>query len=230
MIGNCKVLAVTLARGGSERILRKNIHPICGVPLIEYTIREARKSKYIDLYCVSTEDREIRELCVDVGVAVVDRPVYLAGSNVTSSESLIHAVESVGGDYVYVVELMATNPLKTASDIDGVLDVLHNGEFDSVVSVVRVVDYHPSRLKYIEDGVMKDFWPEKLESRRQDLLPHAYVRNGSIYAMKKSFLLSERVRYNKETRPFEMDCERSVNIDEPMDLIVAEVMVSGRGL
>ena len=56
MIGNKKILAITLARGGSKSVPRKNIKEICGKPLIAYTIEEALKSSYIDDFIVSTDD------------------------------------------------------------------------------------------------------------------------------------------------------------------------------
>ena len=56
-----KVLAITLARGGSKEIKKKNIKNLNGKPLIWYTIKEALKSKLIDRYIVSTDDKEIED-------------------------------------------------------------------------------------------------------------------------------------------------------------------------
>ena len=47
MYKNKKILAVTLARGGSKGVKLKNIKKINDKPLIWYTIKEAQKSKYI---------------------------------------------------------------------------------------------------------------------------------------------------------------------------------------
>ena len=96
---------------------------------------------------------------------------------------------------------------------------------DSVVSVVRVWDSHPSRVKYIEDDKLVDFWPEEPESRRQDLTPPAYLRNGSIYATTVESFLKTINRLGKDTRPYIMPEERTVNIDRMMDMRVAEVMI-----
>ena len=54
-----RVLGVTAARGGSKGVPRKNIRQINGIPLIAYTIREAKKSRLISRYIVSTDDDEI---------------------------------------------------------------------------------------------------------------------------------------------------------------------------
>ena len=59
MIGNKSVLAITLARGGSKSVYKKNIANLNGMPLLKYTTNEVKKSKYIDQYFVSTDDDDI---------------------------------------------------------------------------------------------------------------------------------------------------------------------------
>lgn len=226
MINNKKVLAITLARGGSKKIPKKNIVPINGKPLIQYTFDSVRPSKYIDTYAVSTDDMEIRDFAIDSGVNVIDRPADLSQDTSTSADALIHAVNLAGQGYDYIVEVMATNPLKIADDIDGVIQMLDERRSHSVVSVVRIYDHHPSRIKYLSpNGQMNDFYPEIPESRRQDLAPAAYVRNGSIYAMTKDFLLSHRARYDKQSLAYIMPEERTINIDEPIDLLLAQLIL-----
>ena len=222
MIDGKTVVAVTLARGGSKGIPKKNITSINGRPLIDYTFEQARKSKYIDHYCVSTDDKEIVSICRKHNVKVIDRPSELASDTAKSSDALLHAVSYC--PYDYVVELMATNPFKIAEDIDGCIEKLHDRKADSVVAVKRIYDQHPSRVKYLdENDVMQDFYPEEIESRRQDLRPKAYIRNGSIYAMTRDFLIKEKVRYNKNSLAYVMPDKRTVNIDEPEDLELAEI-------
>ena len=180
MINGKSILAITLARGGSKGIPKKNITDINGKPLLQYTIDEVKKSKYIDYYVVSTDDIEIEEVCRDLDVTYFQRkPV----EDTQPSAEALYEVQRVMNKYDYIIEIMATNPLKTVEDINGVIEKLDETNADSVVSVVRIWDNHPSRVKYIENDRLIDFYPEVPESRRQDLIPPAYVRNGSIYAM-----------------------------------------------
>lgn len=235
MIGDKRVLAITLARGGSKSIKNKNIKPINGVPLIGYTFNEVVKSNYIDRYILSTDSLEIAKYAnlrnVDVPFL---RPPELAEDTSTSSDALIHAVkylEDSGDKYDYIVELMATNPLKEVIDIDSCIEILHENEsvVNYVVACHQIYDHHPSRVKYLEDGILRDFYPEVPESRRQDLFPNAYVRSGSIYAMKRDKLLSNCARYDKEsTKAYILPSNRVVNIDEPIDLLVAEKILESR--
>ena len=65
-----KILAITLARGGSKSVKNKNIRHLGGVPLIAHTIRETKKSKFITDYIVSTDSSEIAETAKEYGANV----------------------------------------------------------------------------------------------------------------------------------------------------------------
>ena len=69
-IENKRVLAITLARGGSKGVKKKNIKKIAGKPLIDYTLSEAKKSIFVDRYIVSTDDQEIKDYCLSKKVDV----------------------------------------------------------------------------------------------------------------------------------------------------------------
>ena len=47
-----RVLAITLARGGSKGIPQKNLIDLCGKPLLQYTIDLAKDCEFIDRYTV----------------------------------------------------------------------------------------------------------------------------------------------------------------------------------
>ena len=222
MINGKKVMGLTLARGGSKRVPRKNVIDVNGKPLIQYTIDEVKKSKYIDHYIVSTDDEDIKLVCRELEQTYFDRSP--AEDTQKSSDGLLEVLNSMDKPD-YIVEIMCTNPLKSVEDIDGVIKKLDIMGVDSVCSVVRVWDYHPSRVKFIEGNKMKDVYPEVLESRRQDLTPPAYIRNGSIYAMTWEQINVKGSRYDKDTVPYIMPDERTINIDEPIDLELARILL-----
>ena len=70
MIENKKILAITLARGGSKSVKNKNIKKILGKPLIYYTIKEVVKSKYVDDYIVSTDSKKIAQVAKKYGAKI----------------------------------------------------------------------------------------------------------------------------------------------------------------
>lgn len=230
MINGKKVLAITLARGGSKKIKKKNITKINGKPLLLYTVEQVAKSKYIDNYIVSTDDLEIADICIKFDVPYFWRSEENATDRSKSSDALIEVVKEIGGDYDYIAEIMCTNPLKIVEDIDGCIEKIENTNADSVVAVNRIWDNHPSRVKYIEDDLLKDFYPETPESRRQDLSPPAYIRSGSVYITTRVNLLKYKIRLSGVIRPYEMPEDRVINIDDTMDLKFAEFIMNKRGM
>lgn len=234
MITNKNVLAITLARGGSKSIYKKNIAILKDNPLISYTINAALGSKYIDDYIVSTDDKEIAEVAISLGAEVpFMRPKNLSDDMASSADALIHAVNAYEDikkkKYDYIVELMCTNPFKSPQMIDDIISILDsNDEADAVITVERLLDHHPARIKKIENGYMSDFCvEEELESRRQDLKPEAYIRNGNIYALKRDLLMTNRARYGTDfCMPYYREEIPSANIDEPSDFYKAESLLN----
>jgi CMP-N-acetylneuraminic acid synthetase len=226
------ILGLTLARGGSKSVIKKNIKPIAGIPLIGYTISEALKSNLLSRYIVSTDDKEIQKVAIQCGAdAPFLRPSIYSTDEASSVSAMQHAVKWVekqdGIKYDYVIELMCTNPMKTVEDIDSSIEKLIKTQADSVIAIHQLEDHHPARIKKIVEDKIIDFCvPEIPESRRQDLKPKAYIRSGSIYALKRDYLMQEGKRYGSDnSRPYILPPERAVNIDTELDFMVAELMI-----
>ena len=234
MISNKNVLAITLARGGSKSIYKKNIALLKNKPLISYTINAALDSEYIDEYIISTDDKEIADVAENLGATIPFlRPENLSSDTASSADALIHAVnayeEITKKKYDYIIELMCTNPFKSGEMIDDIISTLdRNEKADAVITVERLLDHHPARIKKIEDGYIRDFCvEEELESRRQDLKPEAYIRNGNIYALRRDLLMIQKARYGTNfCVPYYKEDIPSANIDEPSDFYKAESLLN----
>ena len=228
-----KILGVIPARGGSKSISKKNIVNVNGHPLIAYTIAEAVNSKYLTNIVTSSDDDEIRAISEQYGCeAPFKRPKELSSDIAKSVECDLHATKFMEDKYQikydFIVELMCTNPLKTVHDIDNVIDLHIATNADSVIGVVKLEDHHPLRIKKIENGFIRDFTDELKEtpeSRRQDLKPDAYIRNGSIYSMRRDMLELGIRHGSSNSLAYIMPIERTVNIDEERDLLIAKVLL-----
>lgn len=222
------ILGITLARGGSKGIKDKNLVKIKGKPLIYYTIKEAKKTKEITNYIVSTDSSKIKKVAEKYKVKVPFlRPKKFSQDSSSSASALKHALieceKIFNKKFDYVVELMATNPLKKASDIKNIIKILLKNKSDSVIAVNQLFDHHPARIKKIVKGKLYDFAiKEKLESRRQDLKPNAYVRSGSIYAMSRRYVMNEKRYFSGKSLAYILPLERTINIDDKDDLIIAK--------
>jgi CMP-N,N'-diacetyllegionaminic acid synthase len=231
-----KILGLTLARGGSKSIPRKNIKSIAGLPLIGHTISEALKSKLLTRYLISTDDEEIQQISINLGAeSPFIRPDVFSTDTASSVAALQHAVkwveEQEGVVYDYIVELMCTNPLKTKEDIDLAITKIIETGADSVIAVHLLEDHHPARIKKIINDRIADFCIEEIpESRRQDLKPDAFIRSGSIYVLKRDHLMKDNRRYGSvNSRPYILPAERAVNVDTEIDFLVAEFILKNRG-
>jgi CMP-N,N'-diacetyllegionaminic acid synthase len=232
MTKKIRILGLTLARGGSKSVPNKNIKIINGLPLIAYTINEALKSKYLTDYIVSTDDPKIADISKKYGAAVpFIRPAKYATDEASSASAIQHAVLKMEAyndcKYDYVVELMATNPLKNVEDIDTCIELLMNSGCDSVIAMHRLEDHHPARIKKLVDGYIRDFCiAEPNEARRQDLEPKAYIRSGSIYALTRGHIMLDGMRYGSEnSRPYILPDQRVANIDNMDDFYLTEYKI-----
>ncbi len=231
-----KVLGVTLARGGSKGIPKKNIKMIAGLPLMVHTIEAALRSDVFDHYIVSTDCEDIASMAVEYGAHVpFMRPAKLSGDKVWSRDALKHAVLEAEKHYKckydYVMELPAVAPLRDENHIKDafIRMVKANPHVDSVTSVTPIVDKHPKRMKRItEEGWLIDLaeFPEGEGSRRQDL-EQLYIRNGAIFMMTRNCIVEKFSRHGDICLSYIMPNNVSVNIDTMIDFKLAEVLLNG---
>jgi CMP-N-acetylneuraminic acid synthetase len=220
------ILGITMARGGSVTVPRKNIRPILGRPLIEYTIEEALKSRVLTNYVVSSDDTETLNISTKCGADVVRTPKEIAdGSHMM--ETLLHAIESAedkwGIEYEIMADIRCTNPLKNVGDIDGAINTLIATGAECVAGTSP--SQHPSRIKTIEYDEkkiprLKDVWPEP-SAYRQELVPEAFIRNGSIYVATVAHIRSGKYFIGVDVVPWLMPKMRSINIDDWIDFWAA---------
>lgn len=226
-----RVLGITAARGGSKGVPGKNIRLLHGVPMLAYTIREAKKSKKITRYVVSTDDDGIASVAREYGAEVQLRPERLAQDDtpmIDVIQYVIRQCEAEEGElYDAVADLRCTNPLKVVSDIDGAIEKLELTGADGVIGVNKLDDHHPARIKRVFQDRLIDFaWPEPKASLRQELQPDAFIRNGSMYIIIREALMNGvLIQGSDNLRPYYMPLERSINVDNELDLLLVEAIL-----
>lgn len=219
MINGRKVLALIPARGGSKGVPGKNILPICGKPLIHWTIEAARASRYIDRLILSSDDDKIMAIASACGCEVPFRRNPLLANDTSSSiDVVLDAIEHVPG-FDIVVLLQPTSPLRSTADIDGVLEHLELSGAPACVTV-RAAEEHPYWTFYTnEQGCLAHYTapPTGVPMRRQDL-PNAWCLNGAVYAAKIDSFLNSRSFLTAQTVSYQMPIARSLDIDTPADV------------
>ncbi|MDM4767511.1 acylneuraminate cytidylyltransferase family protein [Pelomonas sp. SE-A7] len=219
MIAGRSVLALITARGGSKGVPGKNILPIGGKPLIQWTIDAARASRYIDRLILSSDDDAIMAAAAAGGCEVpFRREAALADDTASSIDVVIDALQRVPGHDI-VVLLQPTSPLRSTADIDGTLERLVESQAPSCVSV-RAAEEHPYwTFRTGSDGRLARYAepPAGLPTRRQDL-PEAWCLNGAVYAAQVDRFLADRSFLTAQTVGYPMPAERSLDIDTPADV------------
>lgn len=228
MINNKKILAIIPARSGSKGIIGKNIINLKGKPLIYHSINSGLNSKYINRVVVSTDCDKIATIAREFGADVPFlRPKELATDTSKTIDALIHCIEELkklGEEYDYVVLLQPTQPLRRYWHIDEAIElIIKNGE-DSLVSVSKVKE-HPILMRTInEKGYVNNLLNVSSTKRRQDF-EYFYKVNGAIYINKINENLNNDTSLNDNKLAYIMDKKYDIDIDEIMDLYIAEKMM-----
>ena len=223
-------LGLIPARGGSKRVPRKNLVPIAGRPLLAWTIDAALAAHRLDRVILSTDDEEIAALGRDCGADVpFMRPAQLADDSASGQDVIVHALQTLaerGERFDYVVVLQPTSPLRSHQDIDDAIALLLNKDADAVVSVCQT-DHPPEWSNTLPDDLsMRDFYRPGIRGTRSQDLPTSYRLNGAIYIYDCERLLRhEGDAMDEDTFAYIMPRLRSIDIDEPIDLEIAELLL-----
>lgn len=202
------ILGVTPARGGSKGIPRKNIRPLCGKPLIAWTIEAARASRLLDRYVVSTEDDEIATVARQCGAEVLQRPPELATDETDTVPVLQHVLRQIPADTL--VLLQATSPIRDPQLIDRCIQQFREAQADSLATGFI--------CNYVEYG--------KNDLRRQDISGFFYD-DGNVYVMDAA-LVMQGDRYGTRIERVLLDREQNIEIDDDFDLWIAEQVLMRR--
>ena len=223
------MLAIIPARSGSKGVPKKNIKELAGAPLISYTIKAAKKSEFITRVIVSTDSEEIADVARKYGAEVPFlRPAELATDDSKAIDVYLYTIERLNLENDEQINeflvLLPTSPLRNYMDIDQAIKIFKKKNADSVISVTET-EYPPQWIKRIsEKGVLEDYFQGMNNLNRQEY-EKTYIPNGAIYIFKYNVLKKEYNYYTDKTYPYIMPNIRSIDIDTPLDFMIAEYLI-----
>ncbi len=212
------VLFLVPARGGSRRIPGKNLRTVSGIPLVGWAVRTARlAADPDDVVVCSTDDAAIATAARAWGGAVLARPAELATAQATSVDVAIHALDQLGPERFRVLVLVQpTSPLTEPADLRAAVAAFDAGDGRSVVSVTAS---HPGSF-HLDDSLAPVEGPEATR-----------ILTGAFYAIAPEALRRDRAFVAPgRTTAIEVPAERSVDVDEPPDLALAEALAAARSI
>lgn len=217
-----KAVAIIPARGGSKGLPRKNVLPLCGKPLIAWTIESALTANSIERVVVSTDDPEITQISQRLGAEVVHRPGVISSDLSSSEDALLHALGELGIEQGPLAFLQCTAPLLLAEDIDGTLALLEH--WDTAVTVA------PWRRFLWRDapGGAEAVGHDKERRLMRQELPPQFVEVGAVYAMTVEGLIQTGRRFHGSTGLYVIPPERGLEIDDEVDFALVETLLAKR--
>ena len=230
-----RVIAIVPALGGSKGLPGKNIRPLCGKPLIAWSIEQGLAAQSVDLVMVSTDSKQVAEVASDYGAYVPFlRPDYLATDTASSIDVVLHALDYLAGEgsiFDTVVLLEPTSPLRDATDIDKTLERMAEQHATAVVSVCRAESSHPAFVfRQTSDGHLLPFMKRPPTGLRRQEIEPMYFLDGSIYASEVQTLRERRSFYHSDTIAYEVPKWKSFEIDDIEDFEIVEALASYKRL
>lgn len=218
-----RTIAVIPARGGSKGLPRKNVLPLCGKPLIAWSIEQAQAAGSVDCVYVTTDDAEIAAIAEQYGAAVIHRPAEFATDTAKTEDAVFHALYTTKENADYVVLLQPTSPIRQPHDIDEAVRCCIQSNADSLFSARRLEGFSWT------EGLSRwipSYSPHN-RPRRQDLTSKV-EENGSIYVFRPYVLEQFQSRLGGDVACYLQHPLDSFQIDGPEDWELFEQLLPVR--
>lgn len=222
-------------RGGSKSIPLKNIKPICGKPLVYWTVKAACGCKYLDKVYIATDSDKIKETVkgfktgneaeIFSKAEVIGRSAESASDTASTEFAMLEFAEK--HDFDNIVLVQATSPLLLSSDIDRGFEVFAEEGTDSVLSIVR-----QKRFNWANDdhGFAHSTNYDVFHRPRRQEFKGYLVENGAFYISSKEDLIKSQNRVSGNIKAVEMNEDTFFEIDEPSDWIIIEALMKKNGI
>lgn len=228
-----KTLGLIPARGGSKSLRLKNIHPLCGKPLISYCIaaaKHAMQSSLGGLAC-STDHPDIAACCKKYGVTVIDRPAELATDESLTEEAVVHALHVLqqqdGEAPGIIVLLQPTSPFVLPEHIDGLVKLLKKDKsLDTALTIADIPhNLHAWNQRSFENGHVRfRYEKERQAAYNKQLKPKNY-RFGNLVAFRASSILSGNRCFGLNQAGLVIERPYAHDVDGPEDFAYAEFLI-----
>ena len=222
------ILAIIPARIGSKGIPEKNLKKISGYTLVERALFTAINTSSIDDVIVSTDSKRIQALVNKQGkYSPFIRPKKLATDRATSLVVIQHGLDWAEKNYKkkydYIVLLEPPSPFRLPKHLDQAIDLAIDKNATSVVSLILVGDYHPIRMKKMNnDGKIEGLMGVEPDGVRRQDQEAVYIRNCAVYVFQVKTIKNNQLWGH---RPYGFEMDKSlygINIDEPLDYVLAK--------
>lgn len=218
-------ICIIPARAGSKRIIKKNIKPFMGKPIMAYSIEAAINSGLFDVVMVSTDSEEFAEVARQYGAEVPFLRSEKTANDFAGTEDVILEVldnyKAMGKTFDSFCCLYSTAPFVTAERLVESSGYLSENA-DAAISVVEYSFPIQRSVKVNENGHLQPNFPQYMDARSQDL-EKTYHDAGQFYFVKTSTFMEEKNLWCKRTAPIVLSELEVQDLDTMTDWQLAEI-------
>jgi len=220
-------------RAGSKGVPGKNFRPICGKPLIDWSLDQLFAHPEVDAVVVSTDSPEIYAHAVAKGTLEIGlRPAHLATDSAGKWSVWQHALaasEALTGPVGAFLDLDATSPLRELEDITGAVALFRAERPDMVMSCCEArKNPYFNLVEPDETGALhvSKPLPGGVVARQQ--APVVYEHAASTYVVAPDYLKRAKSLFEGRVIPYLMPPERCLDIDTEFDFRLVEWLLKER--
>lgn len=205
------IVALIPARAGSKGVPHKNIKPLGGRPLIEWSIKACLKSQLIDRVIVSTDSPEYAELAIELGAeAPFLRPSEISADRSTDYDFIVHALDWLaanGGEPQHVVHIRPTTPYRDPALIDQAIKVfLSEAKATALRSVHEMSESAYKTFEIAPAGQLmrlgSDSTALDAANNARQQFPATYQANGYVDVLSSRFIRTNGLIHGDWVMPF----------------------------
>ena len=194
-----QVLAVIPARSGSKGLIDKNIRPLCGHPLLSYSVVAAKKSCVIDRVIISSDSPEYIDIAKSYGAeALFVRPAEISGDENTDYECMKHMLDFLQKNErkvpQYIVHLRPTTPLRNPALIIEAVDKIKSDRNATALRSAHEMSETAYKCLEIKNLLFKPLGTNSFDMDMANLprqmFPKTYSANGYVDILKSDFISS----------------------------------------
>lgn len=214
-------------RGGSKSIPLKNIRPMCGRPLVYWTVKAACDCRQIDKVYIATDSEKIKETVESFGIEkaeVIGRSAESASDTASTESAMLEFAKD--RDFDNIVLIQATSPMLLGSDLEKGFALFAEDDTDSVLSVVRQKRFHWTTD---EKGCAIPANYDVFHRPRRQNFDGYLVENGAFYITSRKALLESENRVSGRIKAVEMNEDTFFEIDELSDWVIIEALMKKNG-
>jgi len=224
-----KFISVIPARANSKGIKNKNIYPLNGKPMIDYTFKEIKKSKLKNNF-VLTDSSYIKRLSKSYNINCgYERPKKISKSTTSLSETLYHFYEwtkKKNIQFDYLVILQPTSPLRNYSDINKALKIVKKNRCKSLFSISQSLEHPYEVIKKNKKNWNYILKKAKNYFRRQDFDLKTFFINGAIYITHKDLIKKKKIFNFANHRFLIMPKDRSIEINDREEMKIVKSLLN----